>query len=259
MLDVVIIGAGIRGLTAGFYLLKAGRSVLVLDESDRAGGMIRTINEGGYLLEYGPNSLRGDSHELADLISSLNLQGKIISPAISKPNNFIAIGGKLILVPRSLIGLFRTPILSGRSKRQLLREPFNKSRPENPDDESIASFFRRRIGAEAVEVLVKPMMSGIFAGDAEKLSIRSAFPKLWGYEQTYGSIIKGAIRSKKTAKPVLPRMFSFKDGLSTLPDEIRSALGSSVLLNTSVSAIKHNAGSWTIETTGGNSYEAKNI
>jgi protoporphyrinogen/coproporphyrinogen III oxidase len=258
MLDAVIVGAGISGLATGFYLTQAGKQIMILEGSDRVGGLIRTEHRDGYTVEFGPNSLRGDSPELQEVIDGVGLRERIRTPALLKTRNYIGIGGRLVPVPRSPFELIGTPLLSASAKRYLLGEPFHK-RGSAVEDESIASFFRRRAGAEAVEKLIKPLMSGIYAGDAEQLSIRSAFPKFFAYEQDHGSIVRGMLKAKKREKPTLPRMFSFTNGLTELPQALHAFMEQSIRLNSPVERIQKSGNTWSVGTLDGQSFEANHL
>ncbi|MBS1902998.1 MAG: protoporphyrinogen oxidase [Bacteroidetes bacterium] len=257
MLDAIVIGAGISGLATGYYLAIAGKKFVILERSSEVGGLIRTEHLDGYTLEHGPNSLRGDSVELQEIIDGVGLREAVRPPVITRTKNYIATGGRLVQVPRSPIDLLSTKLLSGKAKRYLLAEPFHAAHAV--EDESVASFFRRRAGTEAVEMLIKPLMSGIYAGDAEQLSVRSAFPKFYEYERTHGSLLRGMMKAKKKQRPNLPRMFSFDEGLSQLPSALHSTLRSQIRLGISISSIQQREAVWLVELSNGELIEAKNL
>jgi protoporphyrinogen/coproporphyrinogen III oxidase len=157
LFDSVIIGAGISGLTAAYYLKQAGQRVLLLELSDRVGGAIQSFEAEGFLLERGPNSLRG-THEFLDLVDELHLQDELIT-ADPKAPAYVYFNQSLHPVPMSPLALIQSKLLSTSAKVRLLREPFIAARRET-SEESLASFVRRRLGDEVLERLVAPFVCG---------------------------------------------------------------------------------------------------
>ena len=153
MIDAVIIGAGISGLCAAYHLKKTGQNILLLEASDRVGGVIQSLNAEEFLLERGPNSLRG-SHEFLDLVDELNLTSELITGDPKAPA-YVYFDQQLQSVPMSLTALITTKLLSTSAKFRLLKEPFIKARTDK-SEESLASFVRRRLGDEILVRLVAP-------------------------------------------------------------------------------------------------------
>ncbi len=243
MIDVIIIGAGISGLCAAYHLKKTGKNILLLEASDRVGGVIQSINAEEFLLERGPNSLRG-SHEFLDLVDELNLTSELITGDPKAPA-YVYFDQQLQPVPMSPTALITTKLLSTHAKFRLLKEPFIKARTDKTE-ESLASFVRRRLGDEILVRLVAPFVSGVYAGDPEQLSVQAAFARLAALEANSGSIFAGAIKAAKVArankiKPVRSlrpyRLCSFKDGMETLPKAIAKYLGENLLTDSHVRQI----------------------
>lgn len=247
-LHAVVIGAGISGLTTAYTLKKAGRNVLLLEVTDRAGGVIQSLDAEGFVIERGPNSLRG-THELIDLAEELGLMNELVA-ADPKAPAYVYFNGALHPVPMSPPALITTKLLSTSAKLRLLKEPFIKPRNES-GEESLASFVRRRLGPELLDRLVAPFVSGIYAGDVERLSVQASFGKLADFEAAAGSILRGGLRAMKQAKqaaiqnPQSPqrslkayRLCSFKRGLQTLPLALAQALGESFITSAQVTQIK---------------------
>ena len=233
--DSVIIGAGISGLVAAHRLKKMGRDLLLVESSDHTGGVIQSREVEGFLIECGPNSLRG-SHEFLDLVEELNLTDELITADPRAPA-YVYADGRLQAVPMSPPALVKTKLISNAAKLRLLREPFVKAR-RGGGEESVASFVRRRLGDEILERLVEPFLSGVYAGDPERLSLQACFPKLAEFEAESGGILRGALRAakqsrKEAAKPkrsLRPyRLCSFGHGLSALPEALAKSLGESLL------------------------------
>jgi oxygen-dependent protoporphyrinogen oxidase len=233
--DSVIIGAGISGLVAAHRLKKMGRDLLLVESGDHTGGVIQSREVEGFLIECGPNSLRG-SHEFLDLVEELNLTGELITADPRAPA-YVYADGRLQAVPMSPPALVKTKLISNAAKLRLLREPFVKAR-RGGGEESVASFVRRRLGDEILERMVEPFLSGVYAGDPERLSLQACFPKLAEFEAESGGILRGALRAakqsrKEAAKPkrsLRPyRLCSFGHGMSALPEALAKSLGDSLL------------------------------
>jgi oxygen-dependent protoporphyrinogen oxidase len=246
--DSVIIGAGVSGLVAAHRLKKMGRDPLLIESGDRVGGVIQSREVEGFLIECGPNSLRG-SHEFLDLVEELNLTGELITANPHAPA-YIYADGRLQAAPMSPPALVKTKLISNAAKLRLLREPFVKARRES-GEESIASFIRRRLGNEILERMVAPFLSGVYAGDPEELSVQACFPKLSEFEAEAGGILRGALRAarqsrkgasspKRSLRPY--RLCSFRHGLSALPETLSRSLGDRLLTGARIIGIKSAGG-----------------
>jgi oxygen-dependent protoporphyrinogen oxidase len=245
--DCVIIGAGISGLTVGYLLKKAGKKVLVFEEASRPGGKIGSERIDGYLLESGPNSLRIENQETLDLIEDLGLTSRMIEANPAAKKRYILKNGKWVKVPSSPIEAITTPLFSARAKLRILCEPFSSK--TKAEDESVASFITRRLGKGVFDYAADPFITGIYAGDPEKLSMRHAFPAMWRAEQEYGSLIKGAIKStKRPANENRPKskIVSFPNGLSELIDVLKKSLGDSLLLEKGTKVTARTEGDYSV-------------
>lgn len=215
--DIVIIGAGLTGLTMAYYLKKAGLKVVVLDKRDRVGGVIHTCIEDGFTYEAGPNTGVISSPELVQLFRDLNLQFEV--PGAASKQRWIWKKGKWHALPSSLMSAIKTPLFPLKDKINILGEPFRKK--GNDPDETVDVMVRRRMGGSFLAYAVDPFISGIYAGDPSTLVTRYALPKLYNLEQQYGSFIKGAVKKSKLPKSELDKqvtkeVFSVRGGLSKL-------------------------------------------
>ena len=240
--DVLVIGAGITGLTVAFQLRQRGFRVELIEAASRAGGVIETVRAGGVLYERGPNSVLDTTALIDALLREVGVSGERIemNPACSR--RYVVRNGKTVAVPTSPAAFLRTPLFSLAAKLRVLREPF--IRRSAPDvDESVARFVTRRLGAEFLDYAIEPFVAGVYAGSPEELSLAAAFPRLHALEQRYGSLLKGQVlgarersqegeRSRHSA-----RSFSFKRGLQTLTDALARA-GPHVRLATRATAIR---------------------
>ncbi len=258
MKSIAIIGAGITGLTAAFYLKRKGFSVTLYEASDRAGGVIRSLRRDGFLAEFGPNTTLETSPKIAQLITDLNLKARRLYTNPAAKNRYLVRDKKAVAMPSSPAGFITTPLFSFGAKMAVLREPFVPPRRDGAD-ESVAEFVRRRLNQEFLDRAVDPMVSGIYAGTPDNLSVRHALPRLLEQEQKYGSLIRGQIfgagerkRSGQVARS-RAKMFSFDEGLQVLPDSIASRLGDSIKFNTAVNGLTQTKNGWRLLTAGGES------
>ena len=223
--SVAIIGAGLSGLTAAFRARQAGARVVLYDKAARVGGAIRSERRNGYLLEFGPNTVQA-KEDLVSLIDDLKLRDRLQSAHPRLPR-YILFQKKLIPVPMSPWSFLNTPLLSWTGRIRLVREYFQTRR--SPDqDESVMSYARRNLGPEVAEHFVAPFVSGVWAGDADALSVRSAFPALLEWERDGGSVLRGAMKAMKASnaatKSGVKGLLSFSDGLESLTRALAHAL-----------------------------------
>ena len=233
---VIVIGGGISGLACAYRLQQAGISVLVLEAGNRPGGMIATKEKDGFRFELGPQSFLSTGPLLA-LIDALGLKNELLSANPRAPR-YILVRGRLVPAPLAPPSLLTTSLFGAATKWRLLTEMFRRTKP--PDgDESIAAFVRRKFGEDLLDQLVAPFVSGVYAGDPEKLSLRAAFPKVHEFEEKYGSALRGAIKSRPTKGASRAGLCSFREGMHTLPQAIATRLGPSLLFETSAAALRH--------------------
>jgi oxygen-dependent protoporphyrinogen oxidase len=249
MKSVAIIGAGITGLTAAFYLKRRGVPVTVYEAGGRAGGVIRSLRQDGWLAEYGPNTLLETSPKIGQLVRDAGLQPRRLDPDPKAGARYVVRYRRPIEMPGTPLGFFTTPFFTLGAKLAVLREPFVRPRRDGVE-ESIAQFVTRRLNQEFLDQAIDALVAGIYAGDPHQLSLLHAFPKLKALEDRYGSLIKGEIfgararkKSGEIAKDRAPK-FSFDEGLQVLPDTLAARLGSAVRLNAAVTKLEPTAGGW---------------
>jgi oxygen-dependent protoporphyrinogen oxidase len=249
MNSIGIIGAGITGLTTAYRLKQKGQSVTIYEASPRTGGAVQSIRKDGYLAEFGPNTMM-DSPVINSLIEDLGITKRVVYASAEAKKRYIVKAGNPVALPSSPPTFFTSPLFSAGAKFRLLCEPFiGKSSPGK--EESVAAFIRRRAGKQVLDFAIDPFVSGVYAGDPEKLSMRHAFPKIFALEEKYGSLIKGQIkglkeRKKNGAVKERAKMFSFDEGLQVLIDSLSQKLEEEIKLNTSVTKIEQSSGVWTI-------------
>lgn len=243
--SVGIIGAGITGLTTAYALQKRNIPVTVYEKNETVGGTIRTFKKDGWLIEEGPNTLMVRSQKIWDLLEKLNLTEDIIEANSEAKRRFVVKKNDLLSLPTSLGAFLKTPLLSAGAKLRLLKEPFVGS--TDTDDESIATFIRRRLGKQPLDYGINPFISGVYAGDPEKLSIKHTFPSLWEMEQVHGSLLKGIIKKKKSPSPVKKALISFTEGNQMLPKALARALTHPVQTSCEIRSAQRTNACWKIE------------
>jgi len=237
----VIVGAGITGLTAGITLQRNDHPPVILECSDRPGGVIRSERAGDFLFEHGPNSLMKKSAPVDDFLSSLSLSDQICEARSISSNRFVLRDGILHMIPTGLLAFLTTNLLSVPGKLRAVTEPFRSPQPAD-DRESLAGLIERRFGAEILNYLVDPFVAGVYAGSPEDLEA-SAMSSVASWDREHGSILKGALASnlEKDATPdssVERALVSFDDGLDTLPRTIARRLSDQIRYNTRVDRIE---------------------
>ena len=235
--QVVVIGAGISGLACAYALRRSGLDVTLLESSSRSGGVIRSVQRDAFLLECGPQSF-SSTPALLDLIRELGLEDQLVQAPPRAPR-YVLVNGKLQAVPLSPPAFLATSLVNFRTKWSILSEPFRRtSPPEN--DESIADFARRKFTPELLDRLLGPFVSGIYAGDPEKLSLRGAFPALHEAEKSAGSLVRGMMRGAKQKKEPRhkPLLLSFQHGNETLVRTLSEKLGAAFHPNSEVRELR---------------------
>ena len=252
MNSVAIIGAGITGLTAGFYLQRRGIPVTVYESSSRVGGVIQSLRRDGYLAEFGPNTILETSPKIGQLVRDASLQSRRLDPDPKAEARYVVRYRRPISMPSSPLGFFTTKLFTTNAKLAVLREPFVPARRDGAE-ESIAEFVLRRLGKEFLDHAIDALVAGVYAGDPYRLSVQQAFPKLAQLEARYGSLIKGQIlggreRKKRgeVAKDRAPK-FSFDEGLQVLTEALRAQLGPAVRLNSTVTRLSQAPDGWHLE------------
>lgn len=225
---IAIVGGGITGLVTAHRLSSLGFEVELFEASNRLGGCIQSERDGDWLVESGPNSIQDNCPEFTRLVDELGLVGRLCEASPAAKNRYLMRNGKLVAAPSSPAGLLTTPLLPFASKLRLFGDLF-VGRRAHDHDESVAKFFRRHFGREAVDYAVAAMVSGIYAGNAEKLSAKHSFPSLWKMEAEHGSLLKGLKAAAKARRAAggrrgPPRIVTFDDGLQVLVDSLVSSL-----------------------------------
>ena len=242
---IVVIGAGISGLATAYLLKQKGYDVTVIEKKNEVGGSIETSFENGFLFDRGPNSALETTPLIAKFVDELNLHDQLVYANKAGNKRYILRNNQLHALPMSPPAFLKTKLFSAKAKLRLFGEPFI-GRSKDGYYQSIAEFVTRRLGKEFLDYAINPFVAGVYAGNPESLSVKSAFPKLYALEEKYGGLIVGTFKSIKERKrraeksKQSAKMLSFKDGMIVLPKAFAKSLGSKLLLQTEVTKIERN-------------------
>ena len=247
--DVLIVGGGISGLSALHFLRKRAPNLTVrlLEAESRLGGTIGTDRVDGYSFDWGPNGFLDRLPLTLQLCEELGLISSLERANANVSNRFILRGGRLRPDPLSPLAFLKSDILSWPGKIRILGEPFARKRPDGID-ESIDDFANRRIGRQAADYLVQPMVSGVYGGVASRLSLVSCFPIMREMEDEHGSLFRAMIARARAAKrsgrksggPASPAgwLTSFQGGLYVIIDRFRELYADHVSTNMPVASVR---------------------
>jgi len=262
MHDTIIIGGGISGATALHCLARAGATPLLLEASSTLGGVIATHRTpAGALVETGPNTLQFSHTALVELVDELGLAEQILQPGAEAANRYVMRDGQLLPLPTSPKTFRTSPLFSTATRRRVLGEFLRAPKPSTDPDESVAAFVERHFGREILDYAVDPFVSGIYAGDPQHLSLRSAFPRIHAIEAEHTSLLRGMMKTMRARRrerkqsgestPARRGIFSFAGGLGTLPDAIARRWGRMIRTGVSAVAVGRVQGGWGVRTDDG--------
>ncbi|MBE2281304.1 MAG: protoporphyrinogen oxidase [Ignavibacteriaceae bacterium] len=243
MKKVAVLGAGISGLATAFWLKKEGFDVSVFESNEKPGGSVQTDYSEGYLIDFGPNSGLETTPLISKLAEECGISDQMIYANESANKRYILRDDKFHALPTSPGAFIASKLFSFKGKLRIMGEPFI-GKSDDGYYQSIAEFVERRLGREFLDYAIDPFVSGVFAGDPSKLSVKSAFPKLYRLEEVYGGLVKGMIKGAKERKrnaeksKQTAKMFSFKKGMSQFTNAIADKLGESLTLNKPFQAVK---------------------
>lgn len=252
MARLVVVGGGISGLAAAWAArstaARAGVAldVIVLERGAQVGGKARTIVRDGWMVEGGPSGFLGGRPELDALLDAAGLRAQVLPARAAAKRRFLFRAGRLREIKSSPGGFAASGILGVGGLLRLGAEPFvARARPGG--DESVWAFAARRIGAQAADRLISPMTLGVFAGDAKRLSLASAFPKMAALEREHGSLVRGMLARRGRARAQLA---SLRDGMQSLPRALAAVGGFQVRCNAAVRAIARTPRGWSVAVEG---------
>jgi oxygen-dependent protoporphyrinogen oxidase len=240
MTDVVVIGAGLAGLTAAYRLQTMNVDVQLVERASVVGGHLQTVVREGWRYEWGPNSFLGSARALFSLADELDLTPVKARAAASK--RYLFLDGKLQALPSSPLQAITTGVLPLSAKLRALAEPLTGAVPG--EEESVRDFFEQHLGREITERFVDAFVSGIYAGDIGETSMAAAFPRLFALVKQHKSLFRAAFAGRSGNTPQRGT-FSFPGGLGDLPKAIAARLGDRVHLGADV-GLARDANGWRV-------------
>jgi protoporphyrinogen/coproporphyrinogen III oxidase len=263
---VIVIGGGISGMATALALEDLVRQrhlvppqVTLLEAQKHVGGKIRTLHADGFTCEWGVNGFLNKEPKTIELCQRLQLDPTLQPAAAAFNKRYIYTRQKLRQVHTHPLRFMLSGLLPLGGRWRLLREPWIKAQAPEGKDESVAEFARRRVGPLAYQTLVDPMQTGIFAGDPERLSVASCFPRVVEVERDYGSLIRGMAhlaRQRKQQGGPLPgagpagHLTSFRGGMQVLTDRLAQELGARVHLGCPATSLSREQGRWRVTSAG---------
>ncbi|MCI0527725.1 MAG: protoporphyrinogen oxidase [Nitrospira sp.] len=245
MRSIIIIGGGISGLATAYHiqehLPKTNKPLacILIDDQKQFGGKILTERENGFIIEAGPDSFITQKPWALDLCKKLGLTDHLIPTNQEQKKIYVYSGGRLhplpeglvLMVPTRLMPFLSSSLISPLGKLRMAMDLFIPARKDT-GDESLADFARRRLGQEALDKIVEPLMAGIYVGKAETLSLASTFPRFMDLEREYGSLIRGLIakrqetarKSKAERSPPLAMFMTLKGGVGEMVEALITKL-----------------------------------
>jgi oxygen-dependent protoporphyrinogen oxidase len=231
--STIVVGAGMSGLACAFDLARARREVVVLEASDRAGGVVGTIERDGFRFEIGPNTIQASAAAFRTLCGELGLADRLVGSPPDQRDRFVFVRGKLRALPSSPVAFLESSMLSLRARLHAGSEPLRKWKPPADGSElDLETLLTERLGAEAARVLGGAFVRGIFACEMSELGARSAMPKMWRALEEHGSFLSAMHAMSSKPAPDLPgpnvsrmSLMSLPDGLQEIVDALARELG----------------------------------
>lgn len=262
-MNIGIIGGGISGISLASKLSimkKNGKdiSVTLFEASPRLGGTIDTVHKDGYIIEAGTNGFLDSKPFTTEVFTDAGLAHKLVKSNDNARKRYIQRYGALQRMPENAPAFFASKLLSWKGKLRLGMEFFIAQKNDG-EDETLASFARRRLGGEALDFLIGPMVSGIFAGDPEKMSLCSSFPVIADLEKNYGGLVKGMLKKRnKKSGPAGPGgvLTSYEGGMVCAVNDLADtcvANGAEIIKNAPVTKVSKIDGKYQVEA-GGKTY-----
>lgn len=265
---VIVAGAGLSGLACAFDLARKGAQVAVLEKSARAGGVVDSVERGGFLFETGPNTVQASSAAFRRLCDDLGIAERLIVAAPASKERYLLLDGALRPLPASPVSFLRSGLLSLRARLRVGTEILRRWRAPAPgvEEPDLESFLNERLGAEATRLVFGSFVRGVYAAELRELGAKSAFPRLWRACEEHGGLVRGLLATLRRSAPDLPgptapstALLSFPRGLRELVDALAGALGERLQAGSAIARIERRSGGFAVRTSDGRMLEADRV
>ena len=276
MQRVAVIGGGVAGLATALALRDRARAsgaavaVTVFEKDTQSGGNLRTINQGGWQFEWGPNGFLDNEPATLRLVDRLGLRPRLLRSNDAARHRFLLVNGRLEEIPLSPKAFLSSRLLSAGGKLRMAgellvprRKDLGRAATDPATDETIDQFGERRLGREFADVMLDPMVKGVFGGESKQLSLAAAFPRMVELERDHGGLFRAMIalgrekrrRGRRTDAGPTGVLHSFDGGMAVLVDALAAALESDtdadVVRGADVQTLSRDADGWTVRWAGG--------
>jgi len=275
-LHVAVIGGGVAGLAAALALRDRARdqgapvTVTVFEKDDQTGGNLRTLHQDGWQFEWGPNGFLDNEPATLRLVDRLGLRPRLLRSSDATRHRFLLVNGRLEEIPLSPGAFLSSRLLSARGKLRMAgellvpaRRDLGRAADDPATDETIDQFGERRLGREFADVMLDPMVKGVFGGESKQLSLAAAFPRMVELERDHGGLFRAMIalgrekrrRGRRTDAGPTGVLHSFDGGMAVLVDALAAALdadpGAELVRGAPVTELAREGGAWAVRWPGG--------
>lgn len=257
--DAVIIGGGVSGLATAYHLKAQGLNVKVLERQVRTGGNAVSERIGGFLMEHGPSSLNVAATDTMEMSNALGLDGDMRALGDGVAKRYLIADGRMNAISSHPLGFMLSNYLSLPARLRLMAEVLLAHRVSDVE-ETVAEFSNRRFGREFTERVIDPLVGGLYAGLASELSAEAVFPRLLELERRYGSLVVAMMASwLKNRRAPMRRLFSWKNGIGTLPTALARELADDITTGVAVKRVRRNGAGFTVDALDGQSVQARSV
>ena len=257
--DAIIIGGGVSGLATGYHLKAQGLNIKIIERQVRTGGNAVSQRIGGFLMEHGPSSLNVAATDTVNMSRALGLDHDTRPLGDGVAKRYLVADGRMNAISSHPLGFLLSNYLSVPARLRLIVEVLLTHRV-NENDETVEEFSNRRFGREFTQRVIDPLVGGLYAGLASELSVQAVFPRFLELERRYGSLVMAMLNSWiKNRRAPMRRLFSWKDGIGSLPAALTRAISDDIATGVGVKRVRRNGVGFCVDTLDGQSAQARSV